>query len=145
MLNRLVYFSERVCAERDIPDLVARSAARNKASNVTGMLLADDSCFIQILEGPRGAVSQLFMEIGRDPRHKAINLVEMTEIAAKSYPSWGMAYLSDPQKVDAVWHRVMRKRVSPWPLNAFQLRGLLKIALGDAIPGLAPARTLIPA
>lgn len=141
MLNRLVYFSERHCDDREIADLVAKSAVRNKTHNVTGLLLADETCFIQILEGPRGAVSQLFMEIGRDQRHKSINIVEMTEIAAKSYPNWGMAHLSDPQKVDAVWHRVMRKRVEPWPLNALQMRGLLKIAVGDAVPG----RTLVPA
>lgn len=141
MLNRLVYFSERACADAEIPDLVSRAAARNKAANVTGMLLADEASFIQILEGPRGAVSQLFMEIGRDGRHRGINLVEMTEIAAPSYPRWGMAYLADPEQVDAVWHRVMRKRTEPWPLNALQLRGLLKIALGFATPG----RVLQPA
>lgn len=137
MLNRLVYFSERTCADGDIPDLVAKAALRNKSANVTGMLLADETSFIQILEGPRGAVSQLFMEIGRDPRHRCINLVEMTEIPAVSYPRWGMAYLCDAERVDDVWRRVMRKRTEPWPLNAFQLRGLLKIALGFATPGRA--------
>lgn len=136
MLNRLVYFSERACDDQALTGLVQQAAAANKKRNVTGLLMADERCFIQILEGPRGAVSALFQEISRDPRHRHLILVEMSEIAQCSYPAWGMAQASDPAKVEAAWDRVMRTRMEPWPLNAFQVRGLLKIAMGDA---LAPA------
>lgn len=146
MLNRLVYFSERTCGESEISDLVAKAAPRNKARSVTGLLMADESCFIQILEGPRAAVSTLFQEISRDPRHKDIMLVEMSEIAAPSYPSWGMAHVCDASKVEEVWNRVMRRRMSPFPMNALQLRGLLKIALGYvAAPSKTLAKTPVPA
>lgn len=141
MLNRLVYFSERACDDATLADIVARAAERNRARGVTGLLMADERSFIQILEGPRVSVSAVFQAISQDPRHSGVVLVEMTEIAARSYPSWGMAYVSDPKKVEAAWRRMMPQRVDPWPLNAFQLRGLLKIALGDATaaPALAPA------
>ncbi|MET0181338.1 MAG: BLUF domain-containing protein [Caulobacterales bacterium] len=134
MLNRLVYFSERLCGDDEIAALASTSAPRNKVRNVTGLLMADESCFIQILEGPRAAVSSLFQEISRDPRHRDLVLVEMSEIAALSYPSWGMAHVSDPARTEEVWKRVMRQRSSPWPMSALQLRGLLKIALGYAAP-----------
>jgi hypothetical protein len=133
MLSRLVYFSERACGDDELRAVMAAAAPRNKARHVTGLLMADEIAFIQILEGPRGAVSALFQEIARDPRHRELTLVEMTEIAAPSYPAWGMAHVSDPSKVDAAWKRVMRVRASPCALSVLQLRGLLKIALGDAI------------
>ena len=145
MLNRLVYFSERKCSERSIETIMAKAAARNKVRGVTGLLMADEASFIQILEGPRGAVSQLFQQISRDRRHKGVILVEMTEIAAPSYPAWGMAYVCDQMKVEAAWNRVMRKKVEPWAIDALQLRGLLKIAMGDAKVAAAPAPLLATA
>lgn len=139
MLNRLVYFSERACADAELERLIALAAPRNRQRNVTGLLIADERTFIQILEGPRGAVSSIFQDISRDKRHRDPVLVEMTEIQGLSYPAWGLAYLSDPEKVDAAWRRVLRQRTEPWPLNALQLRGLLKIALGDAVRAPAAA------
>ncbi|MGE0047305.1 MAG: hypothetical protein AB7T08_16240, partial [Hyphomonadaceae bacterium] len=57
-----------------------------------------------------------------------------------SYPRWGMASASDKQKLDAAWARVTRDQIwEPLKLNALQLRGLLKIALGDARPVAAVA------
>lgn len=133
MLSRLVYFSERLCSDEELRAIMAAAAPRNKARNVTGLLVADEAAFIQILEGPRNAVSGLFQEIARDPRHRELTLVEMVEIAAPSYPRWGMAHVSEPAKVDAAWNRIVRSRMSPCSLNVMQLRGLLKIALGDAV------------
>jgi hypothetical protein len=138
MLNRLVYFSERSCDDAALTAILPRAAEKNRALGVTGLLLADDRSFIQILEGPRASVSAVFQQISQDRRHSGVVLVEMTEIAALSYPRWGMAYVNDPAKVEAAWRRMMPQRTEPWPLNAFQLRGLLKIALGDAVAG-APA------
>ena len=135
MLNRLVYFSERDprCGDEALRNLVARAAIRNQERAITGLLIADRSCFIQILEGPRTPVSLLFQDISRDKRHKNAVLVEMSEIASYSYPQWGLAQCSDPAVLQAAWRRVSRDEVwEPWPLDALQLRALLRIAVGAA-------------
>jgi hypothetical protein len=136
MLNRLVYYSERdrACTDEDVARLIARSAARNRGVDVTGLLVADRDCFVQILEGPRTAVSVVFQDVCRDPRHRNVVIAECSEIEQLSCPRWGMARLTDPAKVGAAWGRVARRGVfAPWPLNALQLRALLRIAMGDAI------------
>ncbi|MBI1188186.1 MAG: hypothetical protein GC206_12805 [Alphaproteobacteria bacterium] len=135
VLNRLVYFSEREarCGDEALRRLVARSALRNQERCITGLLIADRTCFIQILEGPRTPVSLLFQAISRDRRHRNVVLVEMTEIASYSYPQWGLAQCSDPQVLQAAWRRVSRDEVwAPWPLDALQLRAFLRIAVGAA-------------
>lgn len=134
MLNRLVYFSERCeCDDATLRDIVARAAPRNREADVTGLILAGERTFIQVLEGPRTAVSMLFQDICRDQRHRNIVLAEMTEIVAYTFPRWGLAQTSDPAKVEDAWARVARNQVwEPWPMNAMQLRALLKIALGGA-------------
>ncbi|MGE0046776.1 MAG: BLUF domain-containing protein, partial [Hyphomonadaceae bacterium] len=82
MLNRLVYFSERLpeCDDAALEEIVALAAPRNRARDITGLLIADRRAFIQILEGPRTAVSLLFQDISRDARHRNVVLVEFTEI-----------------------------------------------------------------
>jgi hypothetical protein len=75
MLCRLVYFSVRACADSDLNQLSERAAVRNAAADVRSLLVADEGTFIQALEGPRGAVSALFQEICRDPRHTQVVLV----------------------------------------------------------------------
>ena len=136
MLNRLVYYSERdrSCSDEEVTRIIARAAARNRPMDVTGLLVADKSCFIQILEGPRTAVSMIFQDVMRDTRHKNVVIAECSEIEQVSCPRWGMARLTDPKKIDAAWNRVARRGVfAPWPLNALQLRALLRIAIGDAV------------
>lgn len=135
MLNRLVYFSEREarCGDEALRRLVARAALRNQERLITGLLIADPSCFIQILEGPRTPVSLLFQAISRDRRHRNVVLVEMSEIASYSYPQWGLAQCSDPDALKTAWRRVSRDEVwAPWPLDALQLRAFLRIAVGAA-------------
>lgn len=135
MLSRLVYYSERdrACDDAQVEEILARAAPRNLARDVTGLLIAGRSNFIQILEGPRTAVSLLFQDISRDPRHNNIVLAEVSEIEGRSYPRWGLGFLSDPGKIEAAWARVCRNQIwEPSPLNALQLRGLLRIAMGDA-------------
>ena len=138
MLNRLVYYSERErsCSDEDVNRLIAAAALRNRPMDVTGLLVADRNCFIQILEGPRTAVSMIFQDVMRDRRHRNVVIAECSEIEQFSCPRWGMARLTDAAKIDAAWGRVARRGVfAPWPLNALQLRALLRIAMGDAVAG----------
>lgn len=134
MLCRLVYFSARACADVELETLRDAAAGRNKRSDIRSLLMADADTFIQAIEGPRGAVSALFQEISRDPRHTQVVLVEMSEIAAYTLPRNGLTIARDAAKIDEAWTRVTRRRTTPWPLSALQLRGLLKIALIGAEP-----------
>jgi hypothetical protein len=63
----------------------------------------------------------------------------MAEIAAYTLPRRGLTLARDEAKIEEAWTRVTRKRTTPWPLSALQLRGLLKIALTGAEPAPAAA------
>ena len=58
-----------------ISTIVEDSAENNRTLGVTGLLLASNTHFYQVLEGSQQAVNQVFDRIIRDPRHSEVTLV----------------------------------------------------------------------
>lgn len=75
-----------------LQDLLERSRAKNARLNVTGMLLYQKGTFLQILEGPRAAVLELYNTIKRDPRHSDVFTIDRGEVRARSFPEWSMGF-----------------------------------------------------
>jgi methanogenic corrinoid protein MtbC1 len=72
-------------------DLLARKArARNRSLDVTGMLLFEDGCFLQTLEGPPGAVAALWSSIQRDERHDHIEVLSEHMTASRLFSDWDL-------------------------------------------------------
>jgi hypothetical protein len=96
MLNRLVYISEpqfdpaRGSSLSQLSQIMATSQRHNQAAGVTGALVYDEAWFLQVLEGERRAICQTFSRINEDERHANCLLVEMTEVATRSFANWWM-------------------------------------------------------
>ena len=75
---------------RDIDALAGRARARNRSLDVTGMLLFEDGCFLQTLEGPPGAVAQLWSSIQRDERHEHIEVLSEHMAASRLFSDWDL-------------------------------------------------------
>lgn len=75
--------------------IAQRSAERNAADDVTGLLLFNSRRFLQVLEGPKEAVERIYARIARDGRHGAIVKLREQSVPAREFGAWGMAY-DDP-------------------------------------------------
>lgn len=102
MLQRLTYVS-KAAAAFDVDAVVDAAAKSNMARGITGVLFAGEQTFLQVLEGPRDAVSALFLKIANDVRHTDIILVEALSIEGACYPDWGMNIVADANKTRALW------------------------------------------
>lgn len=72
-------------------DLLARKArARNRNLDVTGMLLFENGCFLQTIEGPPGSVAALWSSIQRDERHDHIEVLSEHMAAARLFSDWDL-------------------------------------------------------
>ena len=71
---QLVYVSttSKSFEKSDISEILERARRKNAAANISGVLLFADNDFIQVLEGPKEAVQNVFTAIRRDPRHAAV-------------------------------------------------------------------------
>lgn len=74
----------------DIDRLVGKARARNRSLDVTGMLLVEDGCFLQTLEGPPRAVAALWSSIQSDERHDHIEVLSEHMAAARLFSDWDL-------------------------------------------------------
>jgi len=94
-LYRLTYFStpKTDIAESDIRAILKSARGFNSKSNITGFLTFHKSCFLQVLEGSREALSETFLRLGHDPRHHGIVLMGFDAIDQRAFAAWSMGYL----------------------------------------------------
>ena len=90
MLIRCLYAS-RPTPPFDRPMLdriLEQSRKNNPAHGVTGLLCVADNLFLQVLEGGRDEVCDLFNAIVRDDRHSQVRLLVYEEIEERRFGSW---------------------------------------------------------
>lgn len=95
---RIIYIStsraEIVKNELDAILLVSRRNNRN--FGVTGLLVAGGRRFLQVLEGPEGAVMQTYDRIKADQRHFATVLLSKQSIVERNFADWDMGFQPAP-------------------------------------------------
>lgn len=94
MLYELLYTSiaVREMSEGDLEDLLADVRPKNVVRNITGLLVHDARGFMQLLEGEKQDVEEVFASIRKDARHRTVTVFHSGEIAARAYGDFSMAY-----------------------------------------------------
>ena len=91
-MYRLIYKSH--CTQPIDWELVRaiqhESEEYNSTHQITGLLLATDTRFLQVIEGRYEDVNRVFMRIARDDRHADIQLVSFNIVDARLFEGWGM-------------------------------------------------------
>lgn len=96
MLVRLLYASraaEPVTSEL-IDSILRASHAHNPALGITGVLCYGGDVYMQVLEGGRPAVNDLYNRIVRDARHREVMLLRYEEIAERRFAGWTMGQVN---------------------------------------------------
>ncbi len=103
-LVQLSYVSAatHLMSEAELEAILASSMSHNAECDLTGMLLYLDGTFLQVLEGPPGAVHETYERIKRDPRHHDLMLIDEAPITTRDFPNWRMGFNRlDPSKFEA--------------------------------------------
>ncbi len=74
--------------------ILLKSKANNPALGVTGVLCFSEGIFLQVLEGGRRAINQLYNQIARDPRHSDVELLCFDEIGERRFAGWSMGQVN---------------------------------------------------
>ncbi|MCC6132648.1 MAG: BLUF domain-containing protein [Acidobacteria bacterium] len=93
MLVRLVYASRSSQPVNDelINGILAQSRERNPDAGITGVLcVCGNDVFMQVLEGGREEVNQLYSRIVRDGRHTGVTILDYEEITERRFSGWRM-------------------------------------------------------
>lgn len=96
MIHQLIYYSRNTVPGGDrqmlnnLREIVSASQRNNSRDGVTGFLIFDKTWFVQILEGERARVTETYNRIARDNRHSSATIVNVQDVAARSFPNWTM-------------------------------------------------------
>ncbi|NDY90954.1 BLUF domain-containing protein [Ideonella livida] len=96
MLVRLMYASRAASPvdQEELTAILRQSKQRNPGLGITGVLCFSGGIFIQVLEGGRNAVNQLYARLVGDPRHADVVLLTYEEIAERRFAGWSMGQVN---------------------------------------------------
>jgi Sensors of blue-light using FAD len=90
-LMQLIYASTPFGFSNPVLNNVLSAARRNNARDgITGALICRADLYLQMLEGPRMAVTSTFHRILGDDRHLDVVLIWSGDVEARMFPDWHM-------------------------------------------------------
>ena len=127
MLVRLLYASRPVAplTTAVVDSILAQSRAHNPRLGITGVLCYSQDLFLQVLEGGRDEVCELYNTIVRDERHSQVRILCYEEIAERRFGSWTMGKV-DLNKINT--STVLRYSEKP-ELDPYSVSGKVSLAL----------------
>ena len=129
MLVRCLYASRSVepLTSIVIDSIVEQSHRNNPSRGITGLLCVFDDIFVQVLEGGRDAVCDLFNTIVRDQRHNTLRLLSFEEVSERRFPQWHMGQVRFSAVNAALLLKYSEKaRPDPFIMPAANTLALLK-------------------
>ncbi len=127
MLVRLLYASRAVAAISAgvLDDILAQSRRNNPPLGVTGLLCVSDETFMQVLEGGRDEVCEIYNAIVRDGRHTQVRLLIYEEIQERRFGAWTMGQV----RLDKVNPALLLKYFKCAKLNPLEASGRSTMSL----------------
>ena len=131
MLVRLMYASRAVPAvdQEELLAILKKSKANNPKAGVTGVLCFSEGIFMQVLEGGRAAVNQLYNRIAADARHSDVVLLHYEELAERRFAGWSMGQVNMARLNPAL----LLKYSECAKLDPFAVSGQVSMALFDEL------------
>ena len=96
-------------AEAIAPGILRSARPENGLNGITGLLLAVNDRFLQVLEGPEESVMLTMERIRADPRHHDIAILADQPIEKRAFADWAMAYRDEGHPADLLddWLQLM--------------------------------------
>ena len=73
-----------------VESILASSTKNNQANGITGVLVATQTHFLQVLEGEFEAVNETLERISRDTRHEEVQFIRFTDIEERKFNEWAL-------------------------------------------------------
>jgi hypothetical protein len=131
MLVRCLYASRAAAplSPAVIDAILDQSRSHNPPRGITGILCYSADVFLQVLEGGRDEVCELFNTIVRDQRHTEVRLLAYSEIRERKFSNWTMGHVD----LNRINPGLLLKYHERPALNPFACSGEATMALLDEL------------
>ncbi|MCL2914614.1 BLUF domain-containing protein [Shewanella corallii] len=135
----LIYISREaeVMTAEALANLLSSAREFNVSKQITGMLLYRDGCFMQVLEGAKADICELFEKIAKDSRHEKVDLLVLEAAERRYFEEWSMGFCDMARPGDkelAGYSAFLRQglRAANAPLAPCIPSGFLRVFADDA-------------
>ncbi len=96
MLYELLYTSvaKRSMSSLELIELLEQSREKNLRLNITGLLVYHNREFMQIIEGEKETVLELYDTIANDERHTSVKTFWERSISERGFSKWAMGFIN---------------------------------------------------
>lgn len=110
-LYRIIYKSVPTISitEEFLFSIFGSSEKFNIPEKITGLLLSTDKHFLQVIEGEKKVLNQLYHNIARDTRHDQIELLSYEMIETRVFSEWGMKILTISDLHKEIRNKIVEK------------------------------------
>ena len=131
MLVRLMYASRALPSvnQDELISILRKSKANNPGAGITGVLCFSQGIFLQVLEGGRSAVNQLYNRVAADPRHTDVEVMIYEEIGQRNFAGWSMGQVNMARLNPAL----MLKYSETATLDPYSVSGKVSMALFEEL------------
>ncbi|NJR72456.1 MAG: BLUF domain-containing protein [Gammaproteobacteria bacterium] len=127
MLTRLLYASRATDNNRAAmtDSIMQQSKLHNPDRGITGILCYGGDIFMQVLEGGRAEVNELYGHILRDTRHCDVMILRYEEITERRFSGWTMGQVN----LEKINPAVLLKYSAHPTLDPYSVSGDVSMAL----------------
>lgn len=95
-MYQLIYTSVAVknFSQDELISMLKSFRARNKSNQISGILVYNDREFIQLLEGRKEIIHQLYERIRQDPRHQHVKTFHEAPVFERHFSDWSMGFIN---------------------------------------------------
>jgi hypothetical protein len=112
-------------------NILSTAARNNQAEDITGALIFDSHWFVQVLEGARDKVWNLFKKIEHDERHTDVMPYDISRVPGRRFGQWWMGCAERNSGNGPIFDRYLRDgQFEPDKMLAIELLSLM-IELSD--------------
>lgn len=126
MFVQLVYISRpTIPVGKAILEFVPVAQEKNLEHQITGLIISNEKFYLQLIEGPRNEINQLYSNIMADKRHSDLSLLRYTDTRVREFPNWSMAHVS----LETLNQFALNGMVLPDEITPVTLSGITAMAL----------------
>ena len=126
--HELIYTSRAYheMTQEELEELLVQSREKNSRLNITGLLVYGNQEFVQLLEGNKDDIFDLFHRIKKDERNYNVVLRWNGIIENRSFNSWSMAFINSDKldhTINQSYSRYLQDGISSLDLTGSESLG----------------------
>lgn len=113
-LVQLIYYSKSTSPLENkhtaIKEIINTAQKVNPELGISGLLVFSNEFYLQVLEGPRNRVNELYFRIQKDPRHADPQMLAYRDIHQRDFSDWSMAWANETQDKKDIYFKYCASR-----------------------------------